>query len=844
VEFNSRINSVIFGILFCFVANPARAALTKPAETQPQRKLIKPTKKSKSDGLPKLDETAIINEEHSLYELIDADESANLILKHPSIAMNAAQRVASWINYKEPRTIRDPEFGDGTVTYYPVFSGGIPETGGKRITGQHEAIQAFVDHVKAAARGDGSANKMLLFVGPAGTGKTYFLNILSDLAENLTARNPDYFTYTYEWKDLKKYSSLYSVVNIQQSEDGKSFEHPFKCPINESPLNLIPDEFESEIVKTVTPKVMKMAKVKPTPRRYHCPHCNFIRTEILKQYMEDHKEELSGRDNHSLEPEEVVAALAPHVRIKRMVVGSNGTMAKLDAEPKDVDFQGLTTAPNAFVFHSFGQSHPMSYYLSGKILQANGSLLMFDEFFRDDKGLRDQALNLIENHQVVRGGAPAVQLDTLVIGASNKESVEDAEKNETAKAHIDRTRRVRMPYLLNPVDEATNLLMMKNIKTVRMQKIGSSSATASADDSALPAKSEAVQANLDELFPLPEGSDQRVGPDHRYKLWFDVGPGIEPIHLSPHTLMYVAMVVSGSRLVVDPKKALDFGERQVINDVAYRDIYTRLQILMGQYTINASDLKDLRSLSRDQREGDSGISERDAANVWLTKAILEAQKEENANCLTPDLAHRTFLRLLEDGAIYYPDNKARIHWTKIADELVLKFLVPAIQNDVSTALGSGLGAVNSMYDEIFQEILALSGQASATTYKSKSGEARPINRERLAEIEKLYAQLEKQAFSPQEVVLVFATNSSSPEKRRHPGLLRAVTAYLAQRETDKLTFDDLLRFADTQEGTSEVREKHSELSHVMAHQLGYCKKCLKAALMIARQAKSRTSQVR
>jgi hypothetical protein len=356
-------------------------------------------------------------------------------------------------------------------------------------------------------------------------------------------------------------------------------------------------------------------------------------------------------------------------------------------------------------------------------------------------------------------------------------------------------------------------------------------------------KSPIVPANIDELYPLATGTEARLGPDGRYKLWFDVGPTIEPVHVSPHTLMYISMVVSGSRLVVDPKKAIEFGEKAVINDSAYRDIYTRLQVLMGQTMINASDLKDLRSLSRDQKEGDGGISERDAANVWLTQAIADAQRPENGNCLTPDLAQKVFLKLLETGAIYYPDLKTRIHWTKISDDLLLKYLVPSLMHDVNTALGSGLGAVNSMYDEIFQEIITLSLDKSATSYQSGTGENRPISKDRLEQIAKLYEIAEHRPFSYQEVTATFALSTTSGERKRHQGLLRAVKTYLASRATDQLTFESIEQYVGSSQASSEIRQKIGDVSHVLEHELGYCGHCMKAALTIARQAKSRVEQV-
>jgi len=796
------------------------------------------------DGNFSADDTAAIQEEHTLEELIFKDPEKNLAYQHPSIVMNAAQKIASWINYGGETTISDPEYGNGNVRFYRTFSGGIKEADGKMINGQYGAIQSFVDYVFAAARGDGSSSKMLLLVGPAGTGKTYFMSILQAVAHNLSSTYPDYFTYTYEWKNLKEYPELRQALNIQNEGSQDEFEHPFPCPIHESPINLIPKIFAKKAISLALEKATKMARARPTPRQYHCPQCQHIRDVIIKNYKRK-----NGLSN--LRPDQEVAVLSPHITVKRMVVGYNGSMAKLDAEPKDVDYQGLLTSPNAFVFQSFGQAHPMSYYLSGKMLQANGNILLMDEFFRDDEGFRDQALNLIEEKAVRRGGAPEVKLDTLVIGASNYESIEKALAAGNAVAHLDRTLRVRMPYLLNPVLEAKNLLMMKNINTVTMQALGSTLAHNSADDgtsllisSSFPQPNAGpVPADLEALFPLPKAGEVMSGPDHHYKLWFDMGPSMTPVHLSPHTLMYVAMTVAGSRLVTDPALAIKYGEKGVIKDAAYRDVFTRLKVLKREYTsINASDLNDLRSLSRDLNEGDFGISERDAANVWLTGAIAEAQRPENGNCLSPNLARKVFRRLLEEKAIRYPDLKTRLRWEHISNEIMTKYLIPEVQNDVHTAFGAGPGAVNSVYDEIFQEILALSMDRKAEHYHASNGDLRQINKRRLEEIQEIYRNSQHREFEYGEVT-AYALANKEGDNKRHSGLRRAVQNYLAKRATELVTFDDIQKFSENHEGSSMVRERASEIGQVMAHDLGYCDKCMKSALMLLRQETSRTEQV-
>jgi hypothetical protein len=175
--------------------------------------------------------------------------------------------------------------------------------------------------------------------------------------------------------------------------------------------------------------------------------------------------------------------------------------------------------------------------------------------------------------------------------------------------------------------------------------------------------------------------------------------------------------------------------------------------------------------------------------------------------------------------------------------LLEKFLVPELQNDINSALGAGVGVVKNIYEEVFKELLALSTDMNATEYKGRGNEPRFINKERLKEIGIFYARIHGRTFNPQEIVIASWSEDIGGKTSQHPALLSAIKSYLAERETDKITYDDLLRYSETEEGNTEIREKHHDLSDAMIHELGYCKKCLNAALLVIRQMKSRTTQV-
>lgn len=793
------------------------------------------------------DEVQISAESHRLSDLVTKDVTKNLVHQHPSIVLNAAQKVASWILVKPPKRIVDPEYRDGEVDFYPVFSAGVAETNGKRLTGQYKPIQKFADWILAASKGNGVEDKMLLFRGPAGTGKSFFLGILSTLAENLTSKNPDFFVYSYEWKGLTEFAALKDFFNSYQDSDGKVKMYPYPCPLNESPYNLLPEAYATRILNQVKEKARKIAHANPTPRRLRCSQCEVIRNHILADYMKQH-------NLKTLTPFQELQAVEPYVTVKRLVIGPKGTLARLDAEPREPDLNALISQPNPLNMNLFGPSNPFSYFLNGKLPQANGSVIMFDEFFRNHTALRDLALGIIEERKFRRGGAPEIQIDAVIFGASNNESIDEASKTKASKAHLDRTLQVTMGYLLNPIEEAKNLLAMNGVKQFKMQKIGSDESADAKDflgrlGAALPvlgAQSAPIAAlDLDELFPLPQGREERVGPDRRFKLWY-TDRGLEgAVHVSPHTLMYMAMVISATRLVIDQRAALKYGPFQVISNPAFFDPFTRLQVWLGKHTINATEEADLRSLSNLLNEGHFGITERNAAKGWLYSSLVEAGRGEGEHCLTPQIAYETLKKLLQSKEVEFDGKDVNLgKWVGIADDFAKKFLLPEIQKDLSIALGSGMGVIDSMYQEIFAEIQALSSDENARTYKYK-GETRNINHPRLAEVKQLYFQTQGKKLSISALaILPQVSTGGAIGKVRSPGLVDAIAMYLAKRETEKLTYDDLLRVNDTQEGSNDARDKHSELAHVLSHELGYCNKCIGAALRLAQQTISRTEQVK
>ena len=857
--------------LLCAAAVQAPAVMAAgskdPAKSEPVKSSVKAVEDVCENLLltadaSELDDFNARLEKHSLVDLVVADPKKNLAVQHPAIVQNAFQRFDSWVRFGGVRSMPDPNYGAGQIRVYPIFSDGLPESGGanKRIIGQYKQIESIVNYIHAGALGSGAIAKMPLLTGPPGTGKTEFLQILTSVSRNLGLKHPEYFLYTYDWVDLKDIPEVYPVLNVQPDGKGGEYIHPMPCPLGHSPFVLLPPAFQGSVIKAATDRSIELSGTTPNPNRDPCPHCMKIREAILKHYAEiAHKTHLS--------PLEQLNALKNHVVVRRRVDTKLENLTKLDAQGKDPDYMGLFFQPRALLINEFGPGHPFSYFLNGAVLRSDGKGLLLDEFPRNPTPVRDLFLEVIENKVVRRGGAPAVPLDAVIIAAGNTSSIEKAmqEDGNSTQAHLDRSKLLPMFLSIQPHEIGKTMLLMINGKQdqnlliqqpLSLASPKSESAEGVSGDKADLAAAEkevvqtAVPAVLEDLFPMPKNGEKFVGPDHRYGVWMSTGPKTPPVHIAPHTLMYMAMVTAATRLETDPAAAHKVGNYKVIDSANFQSEIDRLKILMGDKDITVAERQELSELHDLLKEGTNGLSARDAANIWLADALSEAQKPENGNCLTPWLAKEVLLRLMDRGGIQFglkggnDPTKIRAKWKVLSDRIAEGFLVPAVSEDVTSAVNHGQGSIDTKYDEIYKEILALQKDETVTKYKTEGGEWRDINKNRLAEIEQYYREVEHRPLARGEI-MNFHSEYGRPvdSGRRHPGLLAAINRYLSKRQMDLNSFEQVVQVTRNGDGTNEMRAQQSAISQVLQHEHGYCPVCMKKALQASFESASKTRQV-
>lgn len=786
----------------------------------------------------------VLSERYSLMDLLAENPEENLAYQAPSIVMGSAQRMLAMI-YSEGVKKTQLPWAQGSTNYFPFFSKGSDVTNGRRVVGQLTNIHAFVENVEAQARGDRSGSSPILFVGPHGTGKTEFLNVLANGAQNLTAAPDSPFrSYSYSWVGLENIPSLSRFVE-KVNVGGKEEVLPIEAPLNDSPFALLPEELQDLLVEMVEPKVKEMTNgMAPTPVTVPDPQSEHFRNEILSYYAE--------KKGGPLTVEEAVEALNKHVVVRRVIYGPKyGTMPTIDAQGNDIDVAGLFMAPNPIVraTSNKGPTDVMAWYLTGKILRGHGNAVLFDEFLRNPEELRDMLLRAFESRVLSIGGAPDVPFDSVMIAATNTANLNDVMEEPKGHAQIDRFELVPMRWPVAPYEVSKVLLYMKN-KGLRQQQLGYVEAEPAENEESESIFEEKEQhpvakGDIDVLYPLPETNQRLLGPDGRYRLWF--GDGNDAVFVSPHTVRFMSYIISATRMETSQKRAQGLGlNSKIIGSMEFRDPITRIRVLEGEKHITASERRELAEVTTLLKEGDHGISARDAGR-WLTKTISTAKSREYGYTVTPALALKVFKQMIDDGAIQYSGYKERTRWLSLADQVVQKLLVPKLKSDVSAALAREERSVKSAYFDVLAELNALYEDPDARTFiSSRNNQEMAIDLQRMQAIEAHYQAKNGRPLDKAQIAMFHSRrvspNRAAEDEEFHPELLEAIESYYADLTTRLASIDDLVEFAQSQQGNEETRSLYHSLLKNMK-ELGYNEQSAIMALKLTNQVQNHQAQV-
>ncbi|CAN5603143.1 hypothetical protein BH10BDE1_BH10BDE1_20780 [soil metagenome] len=800
---------------------PARAEVDRTLMTEPED--VKPILELLSglDNMSQTDATAVVlGERRSLFDFLVADDSKNIAVASPFTVMNAAQRMIAMIYSQGKQTVRMQLTGE-PIEIYPFFSSGVALTNGFRVIGNERPLAEFVNNLKAQAKGDRSGSSIVLLVGSHGTGKSETLKLLAIAAEKLTSQvDPQYATYTYKWTNLGDIPELHRFLPTNEIGGVKTYAD-VEAPLGDSPFTLFPPEVQALIVAKAKKSVESITDgLAPAPFPTADPISQFIRNEIIQHYSR-------VVYKRSLTTKEIVDVLAKHVEVKRQILGqSHGRMPLIDAQGNDIDVAGLFMSPNPVVRFASGAgpTHVMAWYLNGKVLTSHGNAALFDEWFRNPAEFRDMMLGAFESRRLTVGGAPTVPFDSVMIAATNTANLDDVRSDAKGAAAADRFKITPMRWSVFPGEIAQLLLAMKGSDLYQQDL--------SVEDAPF------TMAKLDDLLPRTEGTSKTKSSDYRYRIFF--GEGAKKVQVAPHTIMLMAEIIAASRMETDPQKAEKVFSGKILGSNLLRNPVDRLRLYEGSKPeVQADEIRELSEVSILLKEGESGISARDAGR-WLTQAIESAATERTGYTLTPGVVLRTLRSMLNNGSISSASTKERLKWLELAKEVVAKLLIPRLDMDISRALANGDRVVNEAYFDILDEMFAIHKNEDATTYTSANGQERGIDRDRMGQIREMYKQKNGRALSVDQIAIFHSQQRSGGKMDMTPdeALLDAVAAYYAKINTQVAGFAALVEYERTGIGQDDVKAAHSSLVSAL-RAMGYNEVAIRDALMLINDQRSR-----
>ncbi len=807
---------------------PARAVsttnMTPKEDVKPQLELLAELselgKTGKTDSI-----SVVLGETRSLLDFLTEDSSKNLAVQAPFTVMNAAQRMLALIYSQGKQSVRRQLTGE-PIEVYPFFSGGLPLTNGFRVVGNEVPISEFVNNLKAQASGDRSGSSIILLVGSHGTGKSETLKLLSVAAEKLTSQEKTEFaSYTYKWKNLGDIAELQKYVPTTEV-NGKRTYADIEAPLGDSPFTLFPTEVQSLILAKARNSAEKLIDgMTPAPFATPDPISQFIRNEIIQHYTR-----IKGS---ALTVEEIVMKLAHHVEVKRQILGqAYNRMPLIDAQGNDIDVAGLFMAPNPVVRFASGAgpTHVMSWYLNGKILSGHGNAVLLDEFFRNPQELRDMLLGAFESRRLTVGGAPTVPFDAVMIAATNTANLDKVRQDKAGAAAADRFKITPARWSVFPNEIAQLLLTMKSSE-LRQQSLSEEGAPV-------------TRANINDLLPRVEGNTRIVTPDYRYRIFF--GEGARKVEVAPHTIMLMSEIISATRMELDPNKAEREFKGKILGSNLLRSPIDRLKLYEGtKPEVQPDEIRELVEVGILLKEGESGISARDAGR-WLTAAIEAAANDRTGYTLTPGVLLRTFRKMLSEGSITSPSTKERLRWMELGTEVVQQMLLPRLNQDISRALANGDRVVNDAYRDFLDESFVLDNNPNATSYISeRSGQERPIDRERRQAIEEIYRRANGRPLNISQISIFHTRQKMMNDDAPFvpdSALLDAIATYYAKLNTKIAGFQALVEYERTGTGTDDVKSAHASLVSAL-RAMGYNEVAIRDALMLLNDQKSRSQPV-
>ncbi|RMG21013.1 MAG: serine protein kinase [Deltaproteobacteria bacterium] len=359
------------------------------------------------------------------------DDYLAIVKEQPKVTRTAYQRMYDMI-LSHGKT----EYVDNKkkLVRYHFFED--PIDGGKEaIYGLDIPLMRLVNVFQSAAQGYGTERRIILLHGPVGSSKSTIVRLLKKGFEAYS-KSQEGRLYTFRWTyDRKRL-------------DGTTVTEEMKCPMNEEPLHLIPEELRAEVYAELSNDEFQIPDTGDL-----CPACRFIYNELMQRYHGDW------------------AKVMEHVTVQRLILSERDRVGIGTFQPKDEknqDSTELTGDVNYRRIAEFGSdSDPRAFNFDGEFNVANRGIVEFIEVLKLDVAFLYDLLGATQERKIKPKKFPQTDIDEVIIGHTNEPEYRKLQNNEFMEALRDRTIKVDIPYITKLSEEIKIYEKQFNNETVK-----------------------------------------------------------------------------------------------------------------------------------------------------------------------------------------------------------------------------------------------------------------------------------------------------------------------------------------------------------------------------------------